>query len=83
MKNIRKATIQDLERIAEIYVFNYRLYFYPIFKCDEFYFEELTVSNEKNSFISIIDDIYVYDDGVVKGFIHIDENYFQNDENGV
>lgn len=72
MKNIRKATIQDLERIAEIYVFNYRLYFYPIFKCDEFYFEELTVSNEKNSFISIIDDIYVYDDGAVKGFIHID-----------
>ena len=72
MKNIRKATIQDLERIAEIYVFNYRLYFYPIFKCDEFYFEEMTVSNEMDTFKNLIDSIYVYDDGVVKGFIHID-----------
>ena len=40
---IRKAEINDLSRIAEIQVFNYRLYFYPIFKSDEYYFDELCV----------------------------------------
>ena len=37
---IRKAEIRDLSRIAEIQVFNYRLYFYPIFQSDEYYFSE-------------------------------------------
>ena len=32
MQYIRKAVCADLPRIAEIEVFNYRLYFYPIFK---------------------------------------------------
>jgi len=32
---IRKATIEDLSRIAEIQIFNYRLYFYPISKLKE------------------------------------------------
>ena len=72
MNHIRIATIQDIERIAEIYVFNYRLNFYPIFKNDAFYFEEMTVFNEMDTFSSVINSIYVYDDGVVKGFIHID-----------
>ena len=40
---IRPAVEADLARIAEIEIFNYRLNFYPIFRCDEFYFEELTV----------------------------------------
>ncbi|SEL31448.1 hypothetical protein SAMN04487770_108135 [Butyrivibrio sp. ob235] len=40
---IRKASISDLSRIAEILVFNYRLFFYPIFKSDEYYFDELQV----------------------------------------
>ena len=31
MNNIRKAEYNDLCRIAEIEIFNYRLYFYPIF----------------------------------------------------
>ena len=29
---IRKADSNDLSRIAETEIFNYRLYFYPIFK---------------------------------------------------
>ena len=33
---IRPATVADLPRIAEIEVFNYRLYFYPIFRSDGF-----------------------------------------------
>ena len=43
MKNIRKAKIGDLARIAEIVIFNYRLNFYPIFKDDDYYFNELQV----------------------------------------
>lgn len=32
MKNIRKAEADDLARIAEIELFNYRMNFYPIFR---------------------------------------------------
>lgn len=71
MKYIRRATIDDLVRIAEIFVFNYRLNFYPIFQEDTFYFGELTVSNMVESFAKELDSIWVYDDGVVKGFIQI------------
>ena len=71
MKCIRRATIDDLVRIAEIFVFNYRLNFYPIFQEDTFYFEELTVFNMVESFAKELDSIWVYDDGVVKGFIQI------------
>ena len=45
MPYIRPATIDDLSRIAEIIVFNYRLNFYPIFQDDDFYFKEMQVSN--------------------------------------
>ena len=40
MKNIRQATTDDLARIAEIMVFNYRLNFYPTFQNDDFYFND-------------------------------------------
>ena len=73
MKYIRRATIDDLVRIAEIFVFNYRLNFYPIFQEDTFYFGELTVSNMVESFAKELDSIWVYDDGVVKGFIQIEK----------
>ena len=71
MNYIRQAVVDDLGRIAEIFVFNYRLNFYPIFQEDTFYFEELTVSNLIESFAKELDSILVYDDGVVKGFIQI------------
>ena len=71
MNYIRQAMVDDLGRIAEIFVFNYRLNFYPIFQEDTFYFEELTVSNLIESFAKELDSIWVYDDGVVKGFIQI------------
>jgi len=67
---IRPAVPADLPRIAEIEVFNYRLYFYPIFRSDEYYFEEMTVANLLQSRADFIPDILVYDDGVVKGFLH-------------
>lgn len=67
---IRPATPADLSRIAEIEVFNYRLNFYPIFRSDEFYFDELTVPKLMQLRSAFIPDILVYDDGVVKGFLH-------------
>ena len=72
---IRKATINDLVRIAEIQVFNYRLYFYPIFQSDEYYFDELSVPSLMKAYESGLDSLYVYDDGVVKGFIKIEGTY--------
>lgn len=41
--NIRKAIIDDLSRVAEIYVFNNRINFFPIFKDEVFSFGELQV----------------------------------------
>ena len=66
---IRRARTDDLNRIAEIEVFNYRLKFYPIFLDDEFYFGELQVPNVARRYSDSLEDIRVWDDGVVKGFI--------------
>ena len=72
MKNIRKAKIGDLARIAEIVIFNYRLSFYPIFKNDDYYFNELQVPTIMKQYESSIDNMWVYDDGAVKGIIQIE-----------
>ena len=66
---IRTTKHDDLNRIAEIEVFNYRLKFYPIFLDDEFYFGELQVPNVAKRYADLLEDIRVWDDGVVKGFI--------------
>ena len=72
MKNIRKATIGDLARIAEIVIFNYRLNFYPVFKNDDYYFNELQVPTIMKQYEGIINNMWVYDDGAVKGVIQIE-----------
>ena len=72
---VRKAGLNDLSRIAEIEIFNYRLYFYPIFKSDEYYFSELGVPSLMQKYESGLDNLYVYDDGAVKGFIKIEGTY--------
>lgn len=72
MNNIRKARIEDLIRISEIEVFNYRLNFYPIFRNDDYYFNELSVPNLIKRYENRLNNIYVYDDGVIKGFIEIE-----------
>lgn len=66
---IRKAKQDDLNRIAEIEIFNYRLKFYPIFLDDEFYFGELQVPNVARRYADSLEDIRVWDDVVVKGYI--------------
>ncbi len=77
MKNIRQATEKDLFRIAEIEIFNYRLNFYPIFKSDWFYFEFLTVPSLMEKYAVETGSFYVYDDGVIKGFIKTSDNEIQ------
>ena len=74
--HIRKACRQDICRLAEIEIFNYRLNFYPIFRNDFYYFDELQVSHfmeryEKDP--ALLDSIYVYDDGVVKAMVSVNE----------
>lgn len=72
MQNIKKATSSDLSRIAEIEIFNYRLNFYPIFRDDDFYFNQLQVPHLAEQYKNMTDNIWVYDDGAVKGFIMTD-----------
>lgn len=71
---IRKATIQDISRIAEILVFVKRMKFRPIFQNDDYSFGELQVLPVAKMYSepSILDSIWVYDDGIVKGLIHIE-----------
>ncbi|MBR5640840.1 MAG: GNAT family N-acetyltransferase [Firmicutes bacterium] len=71
MNNIRQAEEKDLNRIAEIMVANFRLYFYPFFLNDDYYFGELNVPAVIKRFEGQLDSIWVYDDGVVKGFLYM------------
>ncbi|MDE5582614.1 MAG: GNAT family N-acetyltransferase [Ruminococcus sp.] len=77
MNYIRKAIQEDCSRIAEIEIFNYRLNFYPIFRNDQYYFNELRVDTQTEKYLcnpDMINNTYVYDDGIIKGFISIDEH---------
>ena len=92
--SIRKARANDLSRIAEIYVFNNRVNFYPIFKEEEYSFGELQVVSLADHYFKqeeIIKDIYVYDDGIIKGFVQMNgteicklyvDTFFQNGKIG-
>ena len=74
MAHIRPARDEDLERIAEIEIFNYRMNFYPIFRSDAYYFGEKTVGNLMRFYRSVPETIphtFVWDDGVVKGFVRV------------
>ena len=72
MTNIRKAQAKDLGRIAEIEVFNYRQNFFPIFKSELFYFVELTVENVAKRYENMLDNIWVYEDVAVHGFVMVE-----------
>ena len=79
-EHIRRAAAEDLNRIAEIEIFNYRLHFYPIFRSDRYYFCEKTVPNLTAFYANepgIIEHTVVYDDGVVKGFVRVNDGEIQ------
>ena len=70
---IRKATMQDVPRIAEIIVFGKRVAYRPIFNNDVVSFNELQVINvieEYRNNPTLVDNMLVYDDGIVKGVIN-------------
>lgn len=70
MNMIRKATENDLSRIAEMIVVNYRMNFFQFFHNESFYFSELNVFDVAKDFdADALKNTYVYDDGVVKGMI--------------
>ena len=70
---IRKATPEDLSRIAEILVFVKRIKFRPIFQDDDYSFGELQVLPVAKQYTERLDRIWVYaDNGIVKGLIHIE-----------
>ena len=74
MENIRQAEPRDISRLAEIEVFNNRLNFYPIFKDDFYSFSILSVPSLSENYLkneNLVQNSYVYDDGVVKGFVRI------------
>ena len=75
--NIRQANQSDASRIAEMIVINYRKNFFPIFKNEEFYFGELNVIDVAKEYMeneNILQDTYVYDDGIVKGMIRLKQD---------
>lgn len=88
--NIRKAKIEDLSRIAEIYIFNNRINYFPIFNDENFSFGELQVVSLIDNYFKnneVIKNIYVFDDGLIRGFFQINkteicklyvDTFFQN-----
>lgn len=89
--NIRKARKDDLSRIAEIYIFNNRINYYPIFKDADFSFGKLQVVSLIDNYFQrdeILNNICVFDNGLMKGFIQMNgteickvyvDPFFQNE----
>ena len=71
---IRRASPADLSRIAEILVFVKRRNYRSIFHNDAYSFGELQVLPVARQYgeARLLDHILVYDDGIVKGMIHIE-----------
>ena len=72
---IRNAEPKDLSRIAEILVFTKRIKYRSIFHNDEYSFNELQVVKVADEFKDpeLLDKVWIYDDGIVKGMIHLEE----------
>lgn len=71
---IRKAASDDLSRVAEIFVFNNRINYFPIFKDAGFSFGELQVVSLIDNYFGkneILENLYVYDSGLIKGFLQM------------
>ena len=74
IRYIRPAAERDAGRIAEIIVTNYRTNFYPFFRNDAYYFDELNVLDTVKEYAQSSEGLRnsaVYDDGIVKGVIRI------------
>lgn len=82
---IRKATKDDVSRIAEILIFAKRMAYRNIFHNDEVSFNKMQVvplalDLQKNG---ALDHIVVYDDGIVKGMMNRKPASYGNEENSL
>ena len=76
MTHIRNATADDVSRIAEILVFVKRINYRPIFQNDNYSFGELQVLSVAEEYLqdaALLARTYVYDDGIIRGLIEIEE----------
>ena len=73
---IRRAGSQDASRLAEILVFAKRCAYRGIFRNDRVSFNELSVLGLGLRFRDepeALEGMYVYDDGIVRGLLHVGE----------
>lgn len=73
--SIRKAVAEDLSRIAEIYIFNNRVNYFPIFQDESFSFGELQAVPLADGYFrrdEVLRNLYVFDDGIIRGFLQMD-----------
>lgn len=71
---IRRATVKDASRIAEISVFTKRINYRKIFRNDKVSFGEMQIYPLAKEYIDHpekLEGIWVYEDEFVKGFIHL------------
>ncbi|MEA5051123.1 MAG: GNAT family N-acetyltransferase [Oscillospiraceae bacterium] len=74
MGAIRKAKTDDAARIAEMLVFNNRLYYFPIFRDEAYSFGRMQVPAVEREYLDpqALAQTFVFDDGgIVKGMIRI------------
>ncbi len=70
---VRKATKEDIPRIAEIIIFGKRVAYRPIFQNDVASFNEFLVvplAEEYQRDTTLLENMLVYDDGIIKGVIN-------------
>lgn len=74
MEHIRKASLQDVSRLAEILIFAKRAAYRPIFQNDAVSFGQMQVLPLAQEYLRCpekLENIWVYDDMFVKGMVHI------------
>ncbi|MCM1037906.1 MAG: GNAT family N-acetyltransferase [Roseburia sp.] len=80
MDYIRKATANDISRLAEILVFTKRMQYRPIFHNDKVSFGELQVLSVAQEYMDAperLNNIWVYDDEFVKGMLHVEGSWIK------
>ena len=73
--HIRRATQEDISRIAEILVFAKRMKYRSIFNDDAYSFGKLQVLSVAKNYIEngFLNNMFLYDDGIIKGLIRIEK----------
>lgn len=79
-KKIRKATVKDISRIAEILIFTKRMNYRQIFQNDKVSFGEMQVlplAEEYRENPEKLEHVWVYEDAFVKGMLHMKQREIQ------